>query len=176
MLEHSLYSPEAQRWINTFIEPVADILNVTYSSRCGGHIHVSMKNVNSQDLHNKLRFFMPIYYGLMPHRIEHGYSRATEFTRHRENRGCFHLSRYNTVEFRIFSAIESRDNLIQRLELVRLTLKYMSDYESYLDVYKMLFQDNELTMHIKNRMLPSAQVPSYDAFMENVFSSLLQFG
>lgn len=175
-ITHSVYAPENEAWVNTFFTPVEQLLSARFTERAGGHIHLSHRSMNNQTIHTMIRYLMPIYYGLMPHRVGRGYSIATQFSKHSQHRGCFHFSRHSTLEFRIFSAVESKANLLSRIELMRLTLKYANQFGNYMDMYKMLFDDNhEIVKHIKQNML-TKEVPTYEAFLQNVFKYIISFG
>lgn len=122
---------------------VKDLVNAGYSDACGGHIHFSERGKTGTETYVEFAPIVPLLYALYPKRKTNTYSRGTKVLQLNGRNAINVLS--NRIEFRIFPAVKSMQNLAWRLELLRLwtlykptfsgTLKALDDSNSWLSLH-----------------------------------------
>ena len=99
-------------------------INAKHGSSCGGHIHIGSKLYNTEQLFNGISGFLPILYALYENRISVNYCKAKKKHEYltRDKYSAVYV-RDTTVEFRIFPAVKSVDNLKWRIDLLRIMVR-----------------------------------------------------
>ena len=95
-------------------------LNADYTGNCGGHITLSKLNMTGPELINHLGEFPALLFALYPSRLrgEYAYGRTKDQTKISRDKFRAINCQDNRVEFRIFSAVRSGENLEWRTRLV----------------------------------------------------------
>lgn len=120
-----------------------NIINAEYTSNCGGHIHISAKDIGAYDLFDKLAPYYPLLFSLYPSRINRNYSQANDKERMKDAGKYSSVARHHyTVEFRIFPSPKSVATLYWRLDLLRLMVT--TPVSSYEEVVDLLLNTNSL--------------------------------
>ena len=104
---------------------VANHLRAGYSERCGGHIHLSKTGLTGNEVFDRIAGYLPLLHALFPARANakhNEYARAYDARYMRQSGEKKQSVRIfnNRIEFRIFGAITGVENILWRLELVRL--------------------------------------------------------
>jgi hypothetical protein len=112
-------------------------INAQHSSACGGHIHIGSKLYTTEQLFEGISGFLPVLYSLYEKRLEVNYCKAKKKHEYlnRDKYSAVYV-RDTTLEFRIFPAVKSVDNLYWRVELLRIMVRNFG--KSELDVLRML--------------------------------------
>lgn len=86
-----------------------DIVDGDINKYCGGHIHISTKNIvagNTESYYRKVRLFMPLLWAIYPERATNDYCRknlrALSHSYSTKYADCTPHSNYGSVEIRIF--------------------------------------------------------------------------
>lgn len=106
---------------------VKDHLNADFSVRCGGHINLSHSELSTEQLFDRMTAWIPLLLAMYPGRIKRGYSTAKKSINDYK-RGDRHQAvalRGGRVEFRIFSAVSSAENLLFRRDLFRIMCEHV---------------------------------------------------
>jgi hypothetical protein len=112
-------------------------INANHSSACGGHIHIGSKLYTTEQLFEGISGFLPVLYSLYEKRLGVNYCKAKkkhEYLNRDKYSAVF--VRDTTLEFRIFPAVKSVDNLYWRVELLRIMVRNFGKSEH--DVLRML--------------------------------------
>lgn len=158
---------DRDRWTQDFDHPlIQPMLNATHSSSCGGHIHLSSNIYTPDEILLGLSGFLPILYSLYKRRMFADYARTKKkyqyLTEKTKRASVFVQDR--TCEFRIFPAVRSRDNLVWRLDLLRIFVDNFNASER--DVLKMLCNTSHpLHIHIKNMVGADKMTEKIDEFI-----------
>lgn len=125
------------------------LINASQSSNCGGHIHVSCKEFNTDQLFEGFSGFYPLLYALYEFRVDRTYCQAKKkHEYYRRDKYSAVFIRDYTVEFRIFSAVKNVSNLLWRRDLIRIMADNFN--KSELDVLKMMVNPNsKLYKHLR---------------------------
>ena len=139
MVTNALPLVPKSRWRNKIVNAFYDVSNVLDSpttSNCGGHIHVSVHDVDSNTLKKWLRITTPLLMSLYKKRLQNYYcgsdllmmdnlvplnAQSWRGLHTKFNMVTLHT---NTVEFRIPSAVTSTQQLINRYDLMFLVVDY----------------------------------------------------
>lgn len=128
---------------------IQTLINADQGSSCGGHIHVSCKDYNTDQLFEGFSGFYPLLYAMYEFRVDRSYCQAKKkHEYYRKDKYSAVYIRDYTVEFRIFSAVKNVANLLWRRDLIRI----MSDNfnKSEFDVLKMMVNSNsKLYKHLR---------------------------
>jgi hypothetical protein len=122
-----------------------DHINAKHGSRCGGHIHLGSKLYTTEQLFEGISGFLPMLYSLYQKRLTVNYCKAKmkhEYL-NRDKYSAVYV-RDTTIEFRIFPAVRSVENLYWRVELIRIMVRNFGKSER--DVLRMLC-DRKSTLH-----------------------------
>lgn len=113
-------------------------VNAKVSSSCGGHMNLSHVSMNSYELFDRMKFYLPLLYAMYPNRKNITYCEKKKII---GNEGSFdrkyspiHI-KADRIEFRIFSAIKNVNQLHFRLKLIEMFTQYeINDFVSLIDV------------------------------------------
>lgn len=103
-------------------EKIADLLDADYDSDCGGHINYSHPLYSNDELLDRIKGYLPLIYALYEHRLNSRWSQAkgsNDLKRDRERYQSVNI-KSNCLEFRIFPAVTSKENLLWRVELFKI--------------------------------------------------------
>jgi len=102
-------------------EDLRNMIDACYSDQCGGHINLSSRNYTPYQLFEGLSGFFPLLYSMYPHRLDESYCKAKEKHHYykEEKYSAIHIKPY-LIEFRIFPAVKSVNNLLWRRDLIRI--------------------------------------------------------
>jgi hypothetical protein len=112
-------------------------INAKHSKACGGHIHIGSKLYTTEQIFEGISGFLPVLYSLYTNRLDVSYCKAKKKHEYlnRDKYSAVYV-RDTTVEFRIFPAVKSVDNLMWRIELLRIMVRNFGKSER--DVLTML--------------------------------------
>ena len=112
-------------------------INAKHSKACGGHIHIGSKLYTTEQVFEGVSGFLPLLYSLYENRISVNYCKAKKKHEYlnRDKYSAVYV-RDTTVEFRIFPAVKSVDNLKWRIDLLRIMVRNFGKSER--DVLTML--------------------------------------
>lgn len=135
---------------NDLIRP---LISANTSGRCGGHIHISSIKHKPAELLFKIRNYLPLFNALYTRRADANYCRLNNINlmlnkegNNGNGRAAFHYNN-TTLEIRIFPAVANANNLIWRIELIRLL--YITPCGSVKTLIQMLLNDKHpLTKHL----------------------------
>ena len=110
------------------LKPIKHLIDLPFKEgtilRAGGHINVSEKGLSGHALAKKLKQYMPLLYALYPERaLMQSYSRVAKFdcmVDSPSKRAIY--PKRALLEIRVFPAVETYNNLMDRLELVHYML------------------------------------------------------
>lgn len=103
------------------------LFDLPTSSNCGWHIHISHSDYNNEALYYKIKEYRPILWALYPERSRNNYCSKSEWdTNPHSKRSDVHIH-YNTVEFRIFPAVESFNQVKFRISLLNFFVNNLID-------------------------------------------------
>jgi hypothetical protein len=96
-------------------------INANYTTNCGGHVNVSRDGVSGRDFYDQIVGFVPLLFGMYRGRLggSWAYFRTADQMRDGSRYNAVHVSE-NRIEFRIFSAVRSVDNILWRRDLMRI--------------------------------------------------------
>jgi hypothetical protein len=99
-------------------------INAEHSKSCGGHIHIGSKLYTTEQLFEGISGFLPVLYSIYESRVDVNYCKAKKKHEYltRDKYSAVYV-RPETVEFRIFPAVKSVDNLKWRIELLRIMVR-----------------------------------------------------
>jgi hypothetical protein len=128
---------------------IETLINGDHSNNCGGHIHVSCQQYNTEQLFEGFSGFYPLLYALYEWRVDKSYCAAKKkHEYYRKDKYSAVYIRDNTVEFRIFSAVKNVSNMLWRRDLVRIMADNFN--KSEFDVLKMMVNPNsKLYKHLR---------------------------
>jgi hypothetical protein len=125
------------------------LINADKSNSCGGHINVAAKDYDTEQLFEGLSHFFPLLYSLYDGRLDKTYSKAKKKHRYydKDKYSAVYI-KSEVLEFRIFSAVSSVDNLLWRRDLMRIMCDNIN--QSELDVLRMLLNHkSDLYLHLR---------------------------
>lgn len=104
-------------------------INAEISTSCGGHIHLSEKDLNGNELFNKIKGYTPLFYALYYGRVNRSYAKGKS-NRDLENENEKYQAikiHHDRVEFRIISAVPNVKTLKWRTKLLMMILQHPTD-------------------------------------------------
>ena len=112
-------------------------INAKHSKSCGGHIHIGSKLYTTEQLFQGISGFLPVLYSLYESRVDVNYCKVKKKHEYlnRDKYSAVYV-RDTTVEFRIFPAVKSVDNLKWRIDLLRIMVRNFGKSER--DILTML--------------------------------------
>lgn len=105
-------------------QTLVDHINAEYSSRCGGHIHLSEEGLDGKSLFKKIKGYVPLLHAMYPNRVEQRYCKAKscdDLVRGYEKHQSVNVMN-DRIEIRIFSAVRDMTNMHWRLRLLEAML------------------------------------------------------
>jgi hypothetical protein len=144
----NLYDDGLEKDINSD-DRLVKLINADKSSSCGGHINVAAKDYDTEQLFEGLSHFFPLLYSLYDGRLDRNYSKAKKKHKYydKDKYSAIYI-KSEVLEFRIFSAVSSVDNLLWRRDLMRIMCDNIN--QSELDVLRMLLNHkSELYLHLR---------------------------
>ncbi len=149
---------------NDDVKNISDFINADYSSNCGGHINVSVKDKNSIEVFDLIRGYLPLIYAMYPNRLENRYAKAKKVNEfNNEDRyEAINFTKGHILEFRIFSAVRNVNNLRFRYKFVQ--YMFNNQRKGSASVVRMLLTDSEL----KKLLLSVYDESKYDNLVERV--------
>lgn len=116
--------------INNASAPLRKWINGKSNDRCGGHITLSNRNIDGDDLLESFKDFAPIIYSLYPNRINNQYCKVKHWKKYftyPDKYSAFFLKDGSTlggrVEIRLFSRVTNQNQLNWRVELLQIFIK-----------------------------------------------------
>lgn len=105
-------------------KPIEWLVDAKQSVRCGGHIHVSIKNEEPEITFGKVKGYLPLLYAMYPARSKKRFSKAKKLQdySYREHHQAINITD-NTLEFRIFPSPRNMNILWFRIKLLRIMLQ-----------------------------------------------------
>lgn len=169
---YELISPSYDLFSNKIEEDMKDedieaLINGDYSDeRCGGHIHLSSINHNTEVLFEGVSGFFPLLYSLYEFRINENYCKARKkHDYYRKDKYSAVFIRDYTIEFRIFSAVKSVSNLLWRRDLIRIMVENFN--KSEVDVLRMMVnQKSKLYFHLRKILSHEDIIKKIDLFLK----------
>jgi hypothetical protein len=92
-------------------------INASYSSSCGGHINFGIVGMSGEEVYNQVKGFVPVILSLYQGRLTNSYCYPRK-SYHNSKSSAVSI-KYGYMEFRVFSAVRSVDNLLWRRDLLR---------------------------------------------------------
>lgn len=113
-------------------------INADISYSCGGHIHLSEKGLNGNELFNKVKGYTPLFYALYYGRVNKTYAKGKS-NRDLENENEKYQAikiHHDRIEFRIISAVPNVKTLKWRTKLLKSILDNPTDdvHQAYFNV------------------------------------------
>jgi hypothetical protein len=129
---YELISPTFEFNIDKIFEHIEgnDILvrhiNAGISTRCGGHIHLSEKGLNGNQLFEKIKGYTPLFYALYYGRVDKTYCKGKNNDDLRDDNEKYQAIKIHSdrVEFRIISAVPNVKTLKWRSKLLMMILQH----------------------------------------------------
>jgi len=128
---YELISPTFEFNIDKIFEHIEsnDVLvehiNAKYSTSCGGHIHLSEKNLNGEQLFEKIKGYTPLLYALYYGRVDKNFckGKANKDLAYENEKYQAIKIHHDRVEFRIISAVINVKTLKWRTKLLMMILQ-----------------------------------------------------
>lgn len=100
-------------------------INAEYSTRCGGHIHLSEKGLEGKELFEKIKGYTPLLYALYYGRVDKNYckGKANRDLAYENEKYQAIKIHHDRVEFRIISAVINVKTLKWRTKLLMMILQ-----------------------------------------------------
>lgn len=124
---YDLMSSRMEKDINDD-EDLTQLINASFSDRCGGHINIGSKIYSPVQLLWGIKGFLPLLYSIWGIRINNQYSRAMKAHEYGDKKNAIKLKAH-VLEIRIASAVKSVKNLIWRRDLVRIMMNNINKSE-----------------------------------------------
>jgi len=145
---------------------IKQLVNAEYSTECGGHINLSSKKYNPDQLAEGLSGFFPMLYALYNGRLDRNYCKAKKkHEYYRQDKYSAIYIKSHLVEFRIFSAVRNVSNLLWRRDLIRLMVENINKSET--DVLKMMLnKSSKLHKHLAKVYSPNEMMAKARLFLQ----------
>jgi hypothetical protein len=143
-----------------------DHVNANYSKKCGGHVHLSHRNLSGSELYDSISGYFPIILAMYRGRIRNSYSAAgSKDDMKRGGRMAINV-KSDRIEIRVFSAIRNVEQLRFRLKLLQFICnKPTDDFKTALENIKANYKKLFSAIYDKpqfNSMIERAKVYSVD--------------
>ena len=138
-------------------------INAEHSYSCGGHIHLSEKDLNGSEIFEKVKGYTPLFYALYYGRVNKSYCKGKS-NKDLENENEKYQAikiHHDRVEFRIISAVPNVETLKWRTKLLMMILQNPTDdiIKAYYNVdtkftklLKQVYSDEKLA-EVKERFI-----------------------
>ncbi len=102
-----------------------DHINAEKSTRCGGHIHLSEKGIDGEQLFEKIKGYTPLFYALYYGRVDKSYCKGknNQDLKYENEKYQAIKIHHDRVEFRIISAVPNVETLKWRTKLLMMILQ-----------------------------------------------------
>jgi hypothetical protein len=138
-------------------------INADISPRCGGHIHLSQKGLNGNQLFEKIKGYTPLFYALYYGRVSKTYSKGKSNRDLQEDNEKYQAIKihHDRVEFRIISAVHNVTTLKWRTKLLMMILQnptsdiiraYYNVDTKFTKLLKQTYSDDKLVI-LKQRFI-----------------------
>lgn len=141
-----------------------DHINAKYSTSCGGHIHLSEKDVNGEQLFDKIKGYTPLLYALYHGRVDKNYCKGknNEDLKNENEKYQAIKIHYDRIEFRIISAVPNVTTLKWRCKLLMMILQHPTD-----DVIKAYYNvDTKFTKILSQVYSPEKLIELKERFIK----------
>ena len=139
-------------------------IDAKYTTRCGGHIHLSEKGLDGYQLFDKVKGYTPLLYALYHGRINKNYAKGKSNEDLRKENEKYQAIKIhdNRIEFRIISAVPNIKTLKWRCKLLMMILQNPTD-----DVIKAYYNvDTKFTKLLKQTYTDDKLVELKDRFIK----------
>jgi hypothetical protein len=138
-------------------------INAEHSYSCGGHIHLSEKGLNGDELFNKIKGYTPLFYALYYGRVNKSYCKGKKNDDLQNENEKYQAIKIHDdrVEFRIISAVPNVETLKWRTKLLMMILQHPTNniIQAYYNVdtkftklLKQVYSDEKL-VEVKQRFI-----------------------
>jgi len=107
-------------------ETLKDHINASFSTSCGGHINLSKKDCNGEEVFNLVCGYTPLLYSLYYGRVDKNYSKGKSNKDLKNDNEKYQAIKIhnNRIEFRIISAVPNVSTLLWRTKLIEKMLEH----------------------------------------------------
>lgn len=104
-------------------------INASYSTSCGGHIHLSKEGLSGEELFDKIKGYTPLFYALYYGRVNRNYCKGKNNKDLKNDNEKYQAIKIhdNRIEFRIISAVPNVQTLKWRAKLLQMITKNLTD-------------------------------------------------
>lgn len=138
-------------------------INAEHGYSCGGHIHLSEKGLDGNQLFNKIKGYTPLFYALYYGRVNKSYCKGKKNEDLQSENEKYQAIKihHDRVEFRIISAVPNVQTLKWRTKLLMMILQHPTDniIKAYYNVdtkftklLKQVYSDEKL-VEVKERFI-----------------------
>lgn len=117
------------RWIKGLerdIELASELIDAQFSTKCGGHVHISDARYTNHQLLDRIAPWIPLFMTLYARRTIKNNHCVPSLAKYPKDSGTKHhtviLHRSGTVEIRAFTAVRNRKNMLWRVRLIEMML------------------------------------------------------
>jgi hypothetical protein len=134
MVSHGYNLTKERDTLNKDLDSITDVLNGRTTAKCGGHITVSEKGVNGMDLAKQLRPLAALMLTLFPNRMNNSKINMLNFDNCVNSADKYTPLRImpDRVEFRMISAVKSKNSLKRRIAIIEWFLKNKPSFKQVL--------------------------------------------
>jgi hypothetical protein len=107
-------------------DTLKDHINASFSTSCGGHINLSKKDCNGEEVFNLVCGYTPLLYSLYYGRVDKNYSKGKSNKDLKNDNEKYQAIKIhnNRIEFRIISAVPNVETLLWRTKLIEKMLEH----------------------------------------------------
>lgn len=112
------------------LAPVKKYIDAKYSERCGGHINMSCKGKDSDEILENLKNGMGLIYAIYQNRMFNRFCHVKKYehyVQYPDKYTAFYKKSSRIVEIRLFPAVKSVSNLLWRVDLLRWIISVDTD-------------------------------------------------
>lgn len=124
-------------------------INAKKSISCGGHIHLSVKDMTGAELFESIKGYVPLFYALYHNRSKTNYCKAKPSSKLRSDNEKYQAIQIlsDRIEFRIISAVPNVDVLEWRARLLELILD--NPTSCFREAYENILKLKEFGNHLR---------------------------
>jgi hypothetical protein len=135
------------------------VMNAEYSRRCGGHITISRRGMEAEEIIDKLAPFAPMLFSLYEGRLstQYGGVQTKNEMKGGSRKAIFNCKRHhrpkNAVEIRIFSAVSTLESIKFRTKLVQWICAHIDKgtFTTFTQVADAMFNDKKLNKLLRSQ-------------------------
>lgn len=111
---------KARSYVFDMIDDAHEIINSPYSTKCGGHINISVKGMSAYDVLDRIRGNMAIMYAMYRYRLRRSYVYQNKKMKRDDNTkySPVHVKGTNVLEIRLPSAVTNVKQLKHRYDFM----------------------------------------------------------